>query len=95
LSEYTFEIRPKSGKLNVTADALSRLPLKENVFPYGSDEVDEYLSSTTASINAIDLTDFEPKELIQAQRNDPSLIQAFTKCMESPALKWNNFELQN
>ncbi len=42
LSEYTFKIRPKSEKLNVTADALSRLPLRENVFPYGSDDVDKY-----------------------------------------------------
>jgi hypothetical protein len=37
LSEYTFEIRPKSDKLNVTADALSRLPMRENDFIYGSD----------------------------------------------------------
>jgi hypothetical protein len=38
LSEYTFEIRPKSDKLNVTADALSRLPMRENDFNYGSDD---------------------------------------------------------
>ena len=26
ISEYNFVIQPKAGKLNVTADALSRLP---------------------------------------------------------------------
>jgi hypothetical protein len=97
LSEYTFEIRPKSGKLNVTADALSRLPMRENVFNYGSDDVDEYLSSYTAafSVTSIDLSGFEIDELKLAQRNDPSLVQAFIKCQESSELKWNKFEMKN
>jgi hypothetical protein len=43
LSEYNFTIVPKSGKLNVTADALSRLPMENDVFKYGADDVDEKL----------------------------------------------------
>jgi hypothetical protein len=55
------------------------------------------LSSYTAafSVTSIDLTGFEVDELKLAQRNDPSLVQAFIKCQESSQLKWNKFEMKN
>ena len=44
LSEYDFTIRPRAGKLNTTADALSRLPTTSDKFKYDSDSVDKELT---------------------------------------------------
>ena len=49
---------PKSGKLNVTADALSRLPMESDVFKYGTDDVDAKLidNGIEMTLNALDLS---------------------------------------
>jgi hypothetical protein len=69
LSEYNFTIVPKAGKLNVTADALSRLPIVKSTFNIDSDTVDEKLAYE--SINSL-ITGLNPNEVIVAQKVDPS-----------------------
>ena len=55
LSEYDFTIRLKAGKLNTTADALSRLPTTSGQFKYHSDDVDKELTYASLEIHSIDL----------------------------------------
>ena len=97
LSEYNFKIVPKSGKLNVTADALSRLPMEKNVFNYGSDDVDEKLVDygINMTLNAIDLSGFDDNQIKNEQRNDPSLASVIKNCENSSDSKWNDYCLKN
>ena len=41
LSEYTMKIAPKTGRLNVSADALSRLPINSETFQHDSEHMDD------------------------------------------------------
>ena len=95
LSVFNFKIVPKSGKLNVTADALSRLPMEKDVFNYGSDDVDEKLMDFNIdfTLNSVDLSGYTSTEIINEQRQDPSLIELITKCEFSVGFKWNSFLL--
>ena len=96
LSEYNFKILPKSGKLNVTADALSRLPMLNNTFAYGSEEVDEKLGDygIQFTLNNIELTGFSANDLKLEQNNDPTLVEIISKCQNSPDLTWNKYFLK-
>ena len=97
LSEYNFTIVPKSGKLNVTADALSRLPMESDVFKYGTDDVDEKLIDygIEMTLNALDFSGLNDSEIKDAQRNDPSLTTIITNCQNSSDSKWNEFCLKD
>ena len=85
LSEYNFIIQPKAGKLNVTADALSRLPLNDNSFKYDEEDIDTKLTDGLLNIDAVNLTTLEKIEIIQAQHNDPLLSTIINEC-ESDSL---------
>ena len=73
LSVYNFTIRPKAGKLNTTADALSRLSTISERFKYDSDVVDKELTYSSYKVHSLDLLDFNQKELMKEQRKDPSI----------------------
>ena len=97
LSEYNFKIVPKPGKSNVTADALSRLPLEQNVFNYSSEDADEQLiyPSKAMLVNALDLSGLQPNEIKVAQRIDPSLTELIEKCHQTADSKYNDYQLND
>ena len=88
LSEYNYELRPKAGKLNVTADALSRLPLLDNSFKYDDQDIDNKLTEGLINIDPFSLIDIDKIELIQAQHIDPLLRDIISKCELSSSNTW-------
>jgi len=94
LSEYDFTIRPKAGKLNTTADALSRLPTTSDQFKYDSDDVDKDLTYASLEIHSIDLIGLSQKELIEEQKKDPSIYEIYAKCNSMTDKIWTNFKLE-
>ena len=62
LSKYNFTIVPKAGKLNNTADALSRLPLEGKYFSYASEDVDEKLTYSSSNINSFGFTEIDSND---------------------------------
>ena len=68
LSEYDFTIKPKSGKLNTTADALSRLPTTSEQFKYSPEDVDKDITYASYVISSIELSGLDPDEMIKEQQ---------------------------
>ena len=93
LSEYNFTIVPKAGKLNVTADALSRLPIVKSTFNIDSDTVDEKL--VYESINSINITGLNPNEIKVAQKVDPVLSEIIKNCNLDSNKTFKDFTLKD
>ena len=89
LSEYNFIIQPKAGKLNVTADALSRLPLDDTLFQYSTEDIDEKFTEGLSNIDFLNLTTLDKTDISQAQYNDPLLSEIINKCQSDSLNKWN------
>jgi hypothetical protein len=73
----------KSGRLNASADALSRLSMRESIFPYGADEKDEKLIDGLLSVSAISLTGLTREDMIKGQFNDPGLKSIVQVCQSN------------
>ena len=93
LSEYNFTIVPKAGKLNVTADALSRLPIIRNTFNIDSDSVDDKL--VYESINSINFTGLNSINIKHAQNVDPVLREIIQRCNENKTKQYKDFKVIN
>ena len=79
LSEYNFEIRYKKGKLNQNADALSRLA-HENSSTDSECRLEKVLNTCQVILPEINLNN---DALVQAQRNDPALVDIIQECLEN------------
>ena len=74
LSEYNMRIIPKSDKLNVSADALSRLPLNDNIFGHDSTNMDEQLVSELLLINHLSVTGVNTESLVNLQMKNYCIV---------------------
>ena len=92
LNEYHFTIKAKSGKLNVTADALSRLPINDDTFSYDSENIDNDLTYEPFNINALNMTGLSEEDLINAQQNDKAIAEVSLKCQMEASLTAGNFK---
>ena len=92
LSEYNFTIKAKAGKLNTTADALSRLPIDDNTFKYDSDNIDENLTYQPFNINTIQLSGLNENDIVKAQQNDKAIYEVSLKCQAQANLTYGNFK---
>ena len=92
LSEYNFVIQPKAGKLNVTADALSRLPLDDKTFPYDTDDIDNRLPEGLSNIDSKELTVLDKTEISQAQHQDPLLKEIINKFQDESLNIWKGYK---
>ena len=95
LNEYNFTIKAKAGKLNTTADALSRLPIDDNTFSYDSDNIDENLAYQPFNMNSIQLTGFSEDDIVKAQQNDKAIAEVSLKCQSQADLTCGNFKFLN
>ncbi|CAL8139314.1 unnamed protein product [Orchesella dallaii] len=80
LMRYTFSVVYVPGKELVTADALSRQPLKET----GSNELEEDVKAFVCQvIEGLPVTDEKLSEIWRAQVDDPIINQVMKLCMTS------------
>ena len=82
LNEYNFTIKAKAGKLNVTADALSRLPISDNSFQYDAEKIDENLAYEPFNLTSIQMTGLSENEIMLAQQKDKAIAEICLKCNE-------------
>ena len=62
LSEYTMKIAPKAGRLNVSADLLSRLLINSETFQHDSKHMDDKLVDEILRVNIIHLSGIDDEE---------------------------------
>ena len=93
LNEYNFTIKAKAGKLNVTADALSRLPISDNSFQYDAEKIDENLAYEPFNLTSIQMTGLSENEIMLAQQKDKAIAEICLKCNEEADLTYGNFKL--
>ena len=67
---------------------LSRLPMENDVFKYGTDDVDEKLIDygIEMTLNTLDFSGLNESEIKDAQRNDPSLTTIINNSQLIPKL---------
>ena len=94
LSEYNIKIQPKPGRHMTCADALSRLPLKSNIFAHDSENMDEALVSDLLQLHNINLTGVEDENMSKAQKADPALGIIYRECEKSKT-SWHGYYLEN